>query len=177
MGQVPVLEYTDTQTGDVTVLTQSVAIMEFLDQCFPKAKSLFPKGGMDKIAASEMVEIINSGIQPLQNVPMVNGLERASEGKIVAHEFAHDVISQGLKALEAVVQRRKKDPKNGGPFSLGTFSPTVVDACLVPQLANARRFGVKVEDDFPVLAAIDKECATHPWFVPAHASVQIDAED
>jgi fumarylacetoacetase len=178
LGQVPVLEYTDTETGTVKCMTQSVAIIEFLDMCFPQTKSLFPMHPMDKIVASEMVEVINSGIQPLQNAPMVMNLELAFEGEIVAQEFAKDVIVRGLQAMETLIQRRKQDgSKHSGPFCLGNFSPSIVDAFLIPQLYNARRFGVNVDQDFPILASVDRTCATHPWFVPVHATVQVDAED
>jgi fumarylacetoacetase len=176
LGQVPVLEYTDTETGSVHYMTQSVTMMEFLDQCFPHTKSLIPADPMDKIAASEMVQVINAGIQPLQNAPMVMNLERVSEGKIVANDFARDVIVKGLKTMEILIQRRKVG-NNFGPFCMGNFSPTIVDAFLIPQLHNARRFGVDVNKDFPILAAIDQKCLTHPWFVPAHANVQIGAEE
>ena len=177
LGQIPVLEFTDTKTGTTKCMTQSVAIIEFLDQCFPKSKSLIPKDPNEKIMASELVEIINSGIQPLQNVPMVNSLERASEGKIVASEFAQNVITQGLKAIEIFIQRWKDELMKNGPFSLGGFAPTIVDVCLIPQLYNARRFGVNVDIEFPSLAAIDRACTSHPWFVPAHANVQPDTEE
>jgi fumarylacetoacetase len=175
MGQVPVFECTDTSTGEVVRMTQSLAIMEFIDHILPDRKSLFPQDPMDKIAAVEMVEIINSGIQPLQNAPMVMSLERASEGKIVAKDFAQNAISRGLKALEKLVEQRQE--KYHGPFCMGNFSPTLVDACLIPQIYNARRFGVDMEMEFPTLAKIDRLCATHPWFVSAAAHVQVDAEE
>lgn len=176
LGQVPVLEYTDTATGSLICMTQSVTIIEFLDQVFPQSKSLIPTDPDDKIAASEMVEVINSGIQPLQNAPLVNSLERASEGKIVAKDFAQGFITNGFKMLEILIKRRRESSRHTGPFCLGTFSPSIVDACLVPQLYNARRFDVDVDKEFPMLADIEERCSGHPWFVPAHANVQIDAE-
>jgi maleylacetoacetate isomerase len=176
LGQVPVLEYTDSVNGNVRYLTQSIAIIEFLDSCFPKTKSLIPKDAADRLVANEMVEVINSGIQPLQNAPMVMSLEHLSEGKIVAKDFAEEVISRGLKAMETMIQRRKESPRHRGPFALGNFSPTIVDACLIPQLYNARRFGMDV-DKFPILVEIDRACSIHPWFIPAHAMVQVDAEE
>jgi maleylacetoacetate isomerase len=177
LGQVPVLEYTDAATDSLICMTQSIAIIEFLDQIFPQSKSLIPKDLDDKIAASEMVEVINSGIQPLQNAPLVNSLERASEGKIIGKDFAQGFIRNGFKMLEDLItKRRREGSRHTGPFCLGMFSPSIVDACLVPQLFNARRFDVDVDKEFPVLAAIEERCSAHPWFVPAHANVQIDAE-
>lgn len=175
LGQVPVLEYVDTESGDVRYITQSIAIIEFLDRGFPKTPSLIPKDTADRLVATEMVEVINSGIQPLQNAPLILALERLSEGKIVGKDFAEDVIVRGLKAVETLVRRRKKSPRRRGPFALGNFSPTIVDACLIPQLYNARRFGLEI-DVFPNLWEIERACSHHPWFVPAHASAQVDAE-
>lgn len=95
-GKVPVLEYTDVQKETVERLTQSAAIIEFLDSCFPQSQSLMPRDPSDRVAAIEMMEIINSDIQPLQNAPMVRNLEHISEGKISANEFAKSVIEKGL---------------------------------------------------------------------------------
>ena len=175
MGQVPVLEFTDTLTGKVLFLTQSIAIHDFLDVMAPHKKSLLPVDPMERVAATEMVEVINSGIQPLQNAPMVKDIEQLSEGKIVAQDFAHQHIMRGLKGLEQLVVKRHESVGVCGPYSMGNFSPTIVDVFLVPQLYNARRFGVTVEKEFPTLAAVEKVCAKHPWFVRAHASQQADA--
>jgi maleylacetoacetate isomerase len=177
MGQVPVLEYTDTFTGKVHYLTQSVAIFDFLDVLAPNKKSLTPSHPMDRVAAMEMVELINSGIQPLQNAPMVKKLEKTSEGKISANDFAQEHIARGLKGLEQLVAKRRSLNGGYGPFCTGSFSPTIVDAFLVPQLYNARRFGIDVEKDYPTLVKVEALCAGHPWFVSAHASQQVDAEN
>lgn len=176
MGQVPVLEYTDTSTGEVHHLTQSVAILDFLDVLARNKKSLTPSNPMDRVAAMEMVELINSGIQPLQNAPMVKKLEKISEGKILAQSFAQEHIERGLKGLEQLVTKRRKHSAAYGPFCTGSFSPTIVDTFLVPQLYNARRFEVNVEKNFPTLVEIEALCAKHPWFESAHASKQVDAE-
>ncbi len=177
LGKVPVLECKDSVTGSVIRITQSVAIIEFLDLILPHMKSLIPNDPFDRIVASEMVEVINAEIQPLQNAPLVNSLERVSEGKIVANMFAHDVISGGLTMMEALIKQRKSEgSRHTGPFCMGTFSPTIVDAFLIPQLFNARRWKVDIDKEFPLLAEIDKCCSNHPWFVPAHANGQVDAE-
>ena len=174
MGHVPVLEYTDSKTGSVHYLTQSVAIIDFLDVSFPLTRSLIPKDPMTRVTASEIVEVVNAGTQPLQNAPMVVSLEDMSEGKIVAKDFAQNVIIHGLKAVTALVKRGKVD--RHGPFATGSFSPTYADCCIIPQLYNARRFGVDVEKDFPELFEIEGCCNVHPWFAAAHPSNQIDAE-
>lgn len=79
--------------------------------------------------------------------------------------------------LEKLIRKRKaQSPRSTGPFCLGSFSPTVVDAFLVPQLYNARRWGVDVDGDFAMLAEIDAKCSGHQWFVSAHADLQVDTE-
>lgn len=176
LGQVPVLEYTDTSTGQVHYLTQSVAIHDFLDVMAPNKKSLMPVDPMDRVMAMEMVEVINAGIQPLQNAPMLKNLEHVSEGKIMAQEFAQQHILHGMQGFEQLVVKRRQSVISCGPYSMGNFSPTIVDVFLVPQLYNARRFGVNVEKEFPVLAAVEKLCSKHPWFERAHASQQLGAD-
>ena len=184
MHQVPVLTYKDNgrdEDDPVHVLTQSVAMIEFIDEVLaPDGPMLIPRHDpMLKIAAREMVDLIVSGIQPFQSGSVLWNLEEASEGKIIGAKYANAAITKGLTALQVMMDRNKTrlnqiQPGAAdavGPYCLGNFSPTIVDICLVPQLYNARKYGVDVEADFPVLAAIDKLCSEHPWFAPAHASV------
>ena len=177
MGLLPVLEYTDTHTNKVHYKTQSVAIIEFLDAVVaPNAKPLIPRNALERATALEMVELINSSIGPLQNAPMVRGLESASEGKINAQEFAASHISQGLTALNAMVEEyQSEQTTTPGPYCLGTFAPTIVDLFLIPQLFNARRYNVDLTK-LSTLLRVEAACAHHPWFLPAHAHVQPDAE-
>jgi len=163
LGKVPLLEYTDAHTGKVHSLTQSVAIHDFLEAMAPYKKSLLPGDRMERVAAMEMVEVINSDIQPLQNAPMVKMLERLSGGKIVAEDFAKQHIFKGLKALEQLVMKRRQSGAHG-PYCMGNFSVSLVDVFLVPQLYNARRFGLNVEEDLPVLSEIEKLCMQQPCF-------------
>ena len=196
MGQVPVLTYKDNTVmpadrddGDVPVelWTQSAAMIEFIDEVLaPDGPPLIPRNDpIMRIAAREMVDLIVSGIQPLQSGSMIRNLEAASEGKIIATEYANAAITKGLTALQQMMERHKSRMKRlqqhgvvdvTGPYSVGSSSPTIVDICLVPQLYNARLYGVDVESDFPELAEIDKLCSVHPWFVPAHADVHKELE-
>jgi fumarylacetoacetase len=177
IGQVPLLEFTDIVTGNRVRLAQSLAIIKFLDEVFPKRKLMLPQDPLDKAIAFEMIELINSGTQPLQNVFFLGAMERQSEGKINAKDVAKAVNEKGLKAVEELVKRRRSDPSAIGPYSMGSFSPTVVDACVVPQLYNARRFGVDVDAVCPTLVEIDNMCANHPWFHGSHPKMQPDAKD
>jgi fumarylacetoacetase len=172
LGQVPLLEYIDAQTGKVVRMAQSIAIIDFLDGAFPSRRSMIPRDLIDRAAALEMVEVINAGTQPLQNMSRLKDIEKRS-GQLVAEEEAKAVNERGLGALETLVKRKRTDLS--GPYCLGTFSPTVVDAVLVPQLYNARRIGVDVDALFPLLVKVDALCSTHRWFKLSHPSVQPDA--
>ena len=176
MAQVPTLEYTDTVTQKTVRLAQSVAIIEFLEEAFPTCPALLPMDPMDRAKAREMVEVINSGTQPLQNIIMVRRLEKLSEGKLNGVQFARENIEKGLRALEQLVLCRRESGGDGGPYALGGFAPSIVDACLVPQLYNGRLFEANLEDVCPTLIEIETVCLEHPWFRPSHPSAQPDAE-
>jgi maleylacetoacetate isomerase len=174
LAQVPVLECTDSSTGKTHRLTQSVAIIEFLDRCFPAYKSLFPSDPMDRVVATEMIEVINSGIQPLQNRGILQLLEVTTKDKAAVNQFCQEAICNGLRAVQRLVERRKSK-ENPGPFAMGGFSPNVVDCFLIPQLYNARRYGLNVEEEFPALVAVEQVCSRHPWFGNTHPTAQPDA--
>ncbi|CAB9505920.1 Fumarylacetoacetase [Seminavis robusta] len=185
LGQVPVLEFTDTQQHSnddnhkdgVIRLSQSIAIIEFLDAAFPDRRALFPQNDpLKKAIAYQMVEIINSGTQPLQNIPFLKGIQEQSEERVVANHVAKKVIEKGLSALETLVVKHHHATTTGqGPFCLGTFSPSVVEAFLVPQMFNARGQGVEVDKICPTLVKIDKLCSQHTWFQKSHPDQQPDA--
>lgn len=173
LGNVPVLEVTDSGTGEQVLISQSVAIFEFLDRIFPTRRSMIPIDPADRAAAFEMVEVINAGTQPLQNPLYLMKLQNESGGLIKVEEQAKKVNESGLQALETLVKRRQGE--TSGPFALGTFSPSIVDACLVPQMHNARRFGVDVNNVCPMLVEIESRCLEHPWFQASHPNQQVDA--
>ena len=171
LGEVPVLEYKDSATKKVAYLTNSLAIIYFLDTAFPTRQSMIPKDPEDRAIAMELVETLNS-LQ--QNVFLLGTLEKETKGKINAVKQARALNMKGLKDFELLLERQRQ--KAPGPYCMGTFSPTIVDAVLVPQLYNARRFGLDTEKEFPILAMIDSKCSTHPWFIPAEPSKQPDAQ-
>ena len=176
LGQVPLFECTCRVTGKQLRIAQSLAIILFLDEAFPTRKSLLPKDAIKKAATLEVVETINSAIQPWQNVFFLEELSAMSHGAIEANGIAKSVNEKGLHTLEVLIQRyRKQSPLATGPYSMGTFSPGLVDVFLIPQIFNARRFGVDVDSFFPTMAAIDLACRNHPWFEQSHPNVQSDA--
>lgn len=167
MAQVPVLEV-EEDDGGVLVLAQSLAILEYLDERWPdRGAPLLPRGNGPAAAAARararmLAEIMNAGIQPLQNLSVT---QRLGALGVDTGAWVQDVVGRGLSALEAVA--------GDGAFLAGD-APGVADACLVPQLYSARRFGVDVAP-YPRLRAVEARCAALPAFVRARPELQGDA--
>jgi maleylpyruvate isomerase len=170
LGQVPVLEVERTDAGQPAVLlTQSVAILEYLEETHP-APPLLPADPLARARTRRLVEIINSGMQPFQNLRLQQTLRSHGVEPIpVARAF----ITSGLNALENYAR------DGAGQFLVGD-SPTFADIMLVPQLHAARRLGVEIPNGpaspFPTLARVEAACAALPAFRQAHADAQPDAE-
>jgi len=161
MEQVPVLELDDG--GHKVLLTQSVAILEYLDERHP-TPPFFPKEPIARSAVRRAVEIVNSGIQPLQNLRVMQEIKTLG-GDSVA--FARDANERGLGALEAEATR------STGAYLVGD-QISLAEVFLVPQMFSARRLGVDVSK-YPRLVQIDEALATHPAFIAAHPDRQPDA--
>ena len=167
LGQVPMLECTDSENGQVVRIAQSMAIIDFLEEGFPRRQSLFPREALSRTRARQMVEIVNSGTQPLQNKFYLAGLEESSNGTVRAIDEGRKACERGLPALERLVAEHQSG-SGKGPFCMGTFSPTIADIYMVPQLANARDvFNVDVKTICPTLVETDAQCAKHEWFIKA----------
>ncbi|MDF3069922.1 MAG: Maleylacetoacetate isomerase [Polyangiaceae bacterium] len=158
--QVPALEVNE---ANVT-LVQSMAIIEYLDERYPNSP-LLPQSALDRAHVRALAEIVNSGIQPLQNTSTFNELKRLG----IDHEaWARLFIAQGLAALEELAAPR------AGAF---LFEDTVslADVYLVPQLYNARRWNVPL-DAYPSLTRADQNAQALPAFRDAAPEAQPDAE-
>ncbi len=165
MRQVPLLTFTDAD-GQRHALAQSLAIIEFLEERYPApAPPLLPLEPVARARARQLAEIINAGTQPLQNLSVLKHL-REELGQD-ANAWSQRYIRRGLEAFEAVASQRP------GRFSVGDY-PTIADLCLVPQLYNARRFKVQIEDLARVLA-VEAACAMLPAFIAARPEAQPDA--
>ncbi len=158
LAQVPVLELDDGR-----YLSQSLAILRYLDGIVAEPR-LFPLDDVQAANVLMLAEVVNSGIQPLQNLSV--GQKIASLGGNNTAWFA-EVIHNGLVGLEAMAE-----PLAGRVLVGDTVS--VADICLVPQLYNARRFDVSLEP-FPTLRAVEAACVVLPAFQAAHPDVQPDA--
>ena len=161
-GYLPVLELEDG-----TELTQSLAIMDYLDNAFLEPM-LMPR---DAVMRSKMLGsslIIATDIHPIQNLSVLKYI-RAEHGQDDAgvKQWAAHWISKGFAALETISQDYDT------PF-LMTQVPSFFECCLIPQVYNARRFGVDM-DSFPKLKAIDAACNALPAFIKAAPENQADA--
>lgn len=154
MRQVPVLEW--LEDGREQRLTQSVAICEYLDEMWP-SPPLFPEHPLARARVREAVEIVNSGIQPLQNLSRF-GSEEGSAAR---------AIERGLAVLEHMAR------SHGSPYFAGDI-PSLADVFIVPQLFSARRFWVDVEH-CPRLLDIERRALSNEAFALARPERQPDA--
>ncbi len=160
MAQVPVLEV--EHDGTTVYLSQSLAILTYLDAVQP-APPLVPSEPLARARAWQYAEVINAGIQPLQNLAVLKRIEALGGDR---GAWGRRVIDRGLVAIEQQLSGRTA-------FLVGDH-PTVADLCLVPQLYNARRFGLDLES-YPALLAIEARCQALPAFEAAHPDRQPDA--
>ncbi|HXU69976.1 MAG TPA: maleylacetoacetate isomerase [Polyangia bacterium] len=158
MTQVPTLVLDDGRQ-----LSQSMAILEYLEELAPKP-SLLPADPYLRARARQLAELVNSGIQPFQNLPT---LKLFSDGGLDPKKVAADFIARGLGAMEASAQA------HAGAFLVGD-QPSFADVCLVPQLNAARRFELDVAQ-WPLLARVEEACMKLSAFQSAHADRQPDA--
>jgi len=161
-GMVPALEV------DGAVLTQSPAILEWLEETHP-APALLPAEPVDRAHVRAMAALIGCDIHPLNNLRVGKALrETFGADQAAVDAWAARWILPGFEALEALVAR------HGAGWCFGE-APTLADCYLIPQVYSARRFNVAL-DAFPRLLAIDAAAAVHPAFVAAHPDAQPDAD-
>uniref|UniRef100_A0A0K8RFZ1 maleylacetoacetate isomerase n=1 Tax=Ixodes ricinus TaxID=34613 RepID=A0A0K8RFZ1_IXORI len=156
MSQVPVLEV------DGKNISQSVAIMEYLEETYPQPR-LLPADPYLRAKTREITELLVSGVQPLQSLGLIPKL-----GKEEWQSWAKFYITKGFTALEAIVT------ETAGKYCVGD-EITLADACLVPQMSNAQRWGIDVSP-FPILVRICAALEAHPLVKKAHPSCQPDAQ-
>ncbi|MFM9827357.1 MAG: maleylacetoacetate isomerase [Sphingomonas sp.] len=161
-GYVPALEL-----DDGTVLTQSVAIIEWLDETMP-APPLLPADPLTRAKARAFALVLAADTHPLQNLKVLNAWRTAGRNEEQVIGWAAQVNADGLAACEALRAGRNDR------FCFGE-APGLADICLVPQLGNARRFGVDVSA-YPRLLAVEAACMTLPAFADAVPALQADAE-
>lgn len=151
---------------DGTVLTQSLAICEYLDETFPNPP-LLPRDPVERAHVRAFAQAVACDIHPVQNLRVLKALEALGHGEDTRQAWAAGVIADGFDALEALVRDRKT------AFAFGD-SPSLADVLLVPQMGNARRFGVELR--WPHLQAIEQACMALPAFADTRPDRQPDAE-
>ena len=163
-------ELVPTLDDDRGRFTQSLAIIEYLEERYPQPP-LLPDKPEARARVRAIALAIACDIHPLDNLRvlkyLVDAVGASEEAKNAWYRHWIDV---GLGALESQLAR---DPATG-TFCHGE-APTLADVCLVPQLANARRFGIPL-DGYPHLLRIEATCNALPAFAAALPEKQPDAE-
>ena len=163
-GLVPSLEV------DGHVITQSLAIIEWLDETYPEP-ALLPAEPLARAHLRAFVLAIACDIHPLNNLRVLKYLkaELGAEQTAIDAWYRH-WVEAGLASCERLL----RNDGWRGPYCFGE-TPTLADVCLVPQLYNARRFDADLSA-CPTLVAIDRLCSGHPAFAAAEPHRQPDAE-
>jgi maleylpyruvate isomerase len=161
-GLVPALE---DDAG--AVLTQSLAIIEWLDETYPEP-ALLPGDLLARAKVRAFAMALACDTHPVQNLKVLNRLRQLGMAEEKVTEWAAWANREGLSACEALIA---SEP---GPFCFGE-RPTIADLCLVPQLGNARRFGVDVSA-YPRLLKAEAAAREIKAFADAAPDRQPDAE-
>jgi len=162
-GLVPALEV------DGEILTQSVAILEWIEETFPD-RPLLPSDPIKRAKVRAFAAAIGCDIHPLQNLRILKkARELAGDDPEAGPAWARHWISLGFEALEKLAQQG--DGQNG--FLFGD-RPTLAEIYLLPQMFNARRFGVDLTP-YPRLVAADEAARALPEFERAAPENQPDA--
>ena len=150
-GLVPALEV------EGRVLTQSLAIVDWLDSRFPEPR-LIPADPDARAAALAQAMVVGMDVHPLNNLRVMRRLKAMGVEEDARNDWTRHWIAEGFAALEAMA--------GAGPF-LGGEAPGIADLFLIPQMFNARRFDTPLEA-YPKLVAMDAAACTLPAFAAAH---------
>jgi maleylacetoacetate isomerase len=154
------------------LLRQSLAIIDYLDENFDTSRPLMPSVARERQRVRAIAQMIACDIHPLNNLRVQQYLEKEFKATEKQREaWTRRWIEEGFDALEAVLA----DSLATGTYCEGD-SPTMADCCLVPQVYNARRFGVDM-DKYPNIARIDAECLKLPAFDLARPELQPDCPE
>ncbi|WP_288456585.1 maleylacetoacetate isomerase [uncultured Sphingomonas sp.] len=159
-GLVPALEL-----DDGAVLTQSLAICEYLDDVHPEPP-LLPRDAAQRARVRAVAQVIASDTHPVQNLKVLGRLRALGLAEEQVTAWARTTIDEGLDACDRLIAGA------GGRYCFGD-EVTLGDICLVPQLFNARRFGVDLR--WPRLVQVEAACLALPAFAQAEPERQPDA--
>lgn len=162
---LPVLQ---TDAGDL--MTQSLAIMEWLEETHPES-ALLPRDAVGRARVRALSLAIACEIHPLNNLRVLKYLTKTlGVSEAAKDDWYRHWVEQGLAQFEAMLA----SSPHTGKFCYGD-APTMADCCLVPQIFNARRFNSKIEHLTHTMR-ITEHCMTLPAFQAAQPSAQPDAE-
>ena len=154
--------------GDGQILTQSLSILEWLEETRP-TPPILPRSALDRATVRAMANIVACDIHPLNNTRVGARLKTLGIGEdSLVRDWIQPWIREGFDALEPMVAR------HAGMFAFGD-SPTIADCCIVPQVYSANRFQVDMTP-WPAIAGVAERTAMHPAFAAAHPSRQPDAK-
>jgi maleylpyruvate isomerase len=151
-------------------ITQSMAILEYLEETHPEAP-LLPSAPLDRARVRALAQMIACDIHPVNNLRVLRYLVRTLKiSDDAKDEWYRHWVDEGFAALETHL---------AGDSAPGRFchgdAPTMADCFLVPQVYNAARFDIDMTP-YPRIASIDAACAALPAFAAAHPARQPDSE-
>ena len=157
---------------DGTVVTQSMAIMEYLDETRPDTPRLLPGDAAGRARVRAISQAIACDIHPLNNLRVLRHIGQVFEADEAACNklWYEHWIAEGMQGLEGMLSGHSET----GPFCHGD-APTMADCCLVPQIYNAERFGCDLSG-YPTAMRINAACLALDAFQQALPEVQPDAE-
>ena len=156
---------------DGTIVTQSMAIIEYLDETRPDTPPLLPRDAVGRARARAIAQAIACEIHPLANLRVLQHLtnELGIDEATKTQRWYHHWVAVGLSAVEGLLNQSAT-----GQFCHGD-TPTLADACLVPQIFNAKRVEADL-DPYPTVLRIFDTCMRLRAFDAAQPSKQPDAE-
>ena len=163
-------DFVPTLVDGSRIFRQSMAIMEYLDETYAGAMALLPSSARERARVRAIAQVVACDIHPLNNLRVMQFLEREfSTPQVERERWTRHWILEGFRALESMLAENSST----GIHCDGD-APTIADACLVPQVYNARRFGIDMQQ-FPTISAIERECLALPAFDAARPENQPDA--
>jgi maleylacetoacetate isomerase len=164
-GLIPALD------DDGIVLSQSLAIVEYLEEAYPRTPRLLPAKPADRAIVRAMAQVVACDVHPLNNLRVLDYLKsQMGQSEDASQVWYRHWISQGFTALEKSIGTHTGD----GKHCFGD-TVTVADVCLVPQVYNARRFTVDLSP-YPTLVRVSESLESLPAFARARPEAQPDAE-